>query len=100
MSKHNNSLRGIKKDIDYVFSAFIEDCTIVAAVNPKADSDVISGLYEEAVEKYNDLRDKAAVKVEGGKKAYFTALSKEICEEVDALYDKLSAAVKKTVAAK
>ena len=60
------NLRDIKKDIDYVFSAFIEDCTIVAAVNPKADSDVISGLYEEAVEKYNDLRDKAAVKVEGG----------------------------------
>ena len=29
------NLRDIKKDIDYVLSAFIEDCSIVAAVNTK-----------------------------------------------------------------
>ena len=30
------NLRDIKKDIDYVLSAFIEDCTVCAAVNPKS----------------------------------------------------------------
>ena len=93
------NLRDIKKDIDYVFSAFIEDCTVVATVNPKASTEELEGLYEEAVAAYNLLRDKVNTKAEGGKKAYFTALNKEICVTVDALYDKLSAAVKKTVEA-
>lgn len=93
------NLRDIKKDIDYVFSAFIEDCTVVATVNAKASAAELEELYEEAVDTYNELRDKVSAKVEGGKKAYYTALQKEICVKVDALYDKLSAAVKKTVAA-
>lgn len=93
------NLRDIKKDIDYVFSAFIEDCTVVAAVNPKASSEEIEGLYEAAVDAYNTLRDKVNAAPKEGKKAFYTALYKEICENVDALYEKLSAEVKKTVAA-
>ena len=40
------NLRDIKKDIDYVLSAFIEDCTVCAAVNPKSDDKVIAGLMK------------------------------------------------------
>ena len=89
------NLRDIKKDIDYVLSAFIEDCTVCAAVNPKSDDKVIAGLMEDAVDLYNELRDKVTVKIEGSKKAYFNNLRKEILERTDALYTKLSETVAK-----
>lgn len=89
------NLRDIKKDIDYVLSAFIEDCTVCAAVNPKSDDKVIAGLMEDAVDLYNELRDKVTVKIEGSKKTYFNNLRKEILERTDALYTKLSEAVAK-----
>lgn len=94
------NLRDIKKDIDYVLSAFIEDCTVCAAVNPKSDDKVIAGLMEDAIDLYNELRDKVTVKVEGSKKAYFNNLRKEILERTDALYTKLSEAVSKKAEAK
>ena len=88
------NLRDIKKDIDYVLSAFVEDCATCVAVNPKANDEVIGALMEEAIDLYNELRDKAAArKIEGAKNAYFNALRKEILERTDALYSKLSAAV-------
>ena len=93
------NLRDIKKDIDYVLSAFIEDCTVCAAVNPKVDDKVIAGLMEDAVDLYNELRDKVTVKVEGSKKAYFNNLRKEILERTDALYTQLSDAVSKSAKA-
>ena len=87
------NLRDIKKDIDYVLSAFIEDCTVCAAVNPKSDDKVIADLMEDAIDLYNELRDKVTVKIEGSKKTYFNNLRKEILERTDALYTKLSEAV-------
>ena len=94
------NLRDIKKDIDYVLSAFIEDCTVCAAVNPKSDDKVIADLMEDAIDLYNELRDKVTVKIEGSKKTYFNNLRKEILERTDALYTKLSEAVSKKAAAK
>jgi hypothetical protein len=90
------NLRGIKKDIEYVLGAFIEDCSVVAAVNEKAGSNA-EALMEEAVDLYNELRDKVNAKFEGSTKAYYTALRKEILTRTDALYEKLSAAVKESV---
>ena len=94
MSKHNNSLRGIKKDIDYVLSAFIEDCSLVAAVNSKVSEEKASELLDKAIELYNELRDKAA-RADGPARQYYNALRKEVLEKTDALYEELSAAVKK-----
>lgn len=88
------NLREIKKDIDYVLSAFIEDCTLVAAVNSKVGEDKASELMEEAVDLYNELRDKVN-QVEGPARQYYNALRKEVLERTDALYERLSAAVKK-----
>ena len=88
------NLRDIKKDIDYILSAFIEDCSLVAAVNSKVSEEKASGLMEEAVDLYNELRDKVG-KVEGAPRQYYTDLRKELLEKTDALYEKLSAAVKK-----
>ena len=90
------NLRDNKKDIEYVLSSFVEDCSVVVAVNDKVDSQAAE-LMEEAINLYNELRDKVNVKVEGSKKAYYNALRKEILTRTDALYEKLSAAVKEAV---
>lgn len=91
------TLRDIKKDIEYVLSAFVEDCSVVACVNPKVTDGSVSELMEEAIELYNELRDKVSAKVEGSKKAYYNDLRKEVLAKTDALYEKLSAAVKDAV---
>ena len=88
------NLRDIKKDIDYILSAFIEDCSLVAAVNSKVTEDKASELMEQAVDLYNELRDKVN-KAEGPARQYYNALRKEVLELTDALYEALSAAVKK-----
>ena len=89
-----NNLRVIKKDIEYVLSAFVEDCSVVASVNSKVAESAAGELMEEAIDLYNELRDKVNIKVEGSKKAYYNDLRKEILTKTDALYEKLSAAVK------
>ncbi|MCQ2177460.1 MAG: hypothetical protein MJY42_01065 [Bacteroidales bacterium] len=90
------NLRELKKDIEYVLGAFIEDCSAVVAVNGKVSEEEVANLMEEAINLYNELKDKANAKAEGSTKAYFAALRKEILEKTDALYEKLSAAVKAT----
>ncbi|MBQ1936811.1 MAG: hypothetical protein IIU68_06085 [Bacteroidales bacterium] len=91
------NLRDIKKDIEYVLSAFVEDCSVVAAINPQLAETGAAPLFEEAIDLYNELRDKVNVKVEGSKKAYYNELRKEILVKTDALYEKLSAVVKEAV---
>lgn len=88
------NLRDIKKDIEYVLSAFVEDCSVVAAVNTKASEEKVAELMEQAIDLYNELRDKVNARIEGPKKAYYAALRKEILEKTDALYEQLSATVK------
>ena len=88
------NLRDIKKDIDYVIGAFVDDCTLFLNVNPGKNADEITDLIDEAVDLYNALRDKLG-QPEGSKRAYFSAVRKELLEKTDALYDKLSAAAKK-----
>ena len=92
------NLRDIKKDIEYVMGAFIEDCHVFSVINPDAPDEKLLSLYEEAVELYNNLMDKANAKeIEGSKKTYFNNLRKEILEKTDDLYTQLSDVVKETV---
>ena len=92
------NLRDIKKDIEYVIGAFVDDCTLVLSVHKGDDVDEVAGLIDEAVDLFNDLRTRS-VNPEGNKRAWYLGLRKELVEKVDALYDRLSAAVKKNVAA-
>lgn len=80
-----------------MLSAFVEDCSVVACVNPKVTDGNVSELMEEAIDLYNELRDKVNAKFEGSKKAYYNDLRKEVLTKTDALYEKLSAAVKEAV---
>ena len=89
-----HSLRGIKKDIEYVISAFVDDCALFLSVHPGKNADAVADLIDGAVDLYNELRDKLG-KPEGSKRAYYDGIRKELLERTDGLYDKLSEAVKK-----
>jgi len=90
------NLRDIKKDIQYVIGAFVDDCTLFLEMHPGQNSDDIANLIDKAVDLFNDLRDKV-VKSAGAEKpkVCFTSIRKELLEKTDALYDELSEAVKK-----
>ena len=60
--QNDMNLRDIKKDIEYVIGAFIDDCSLFSAVNSKADDEALGGLLDEAVNLFNDLKDKVNVK--------------------------------------
>lgn len=90
------NLRDIKKDIEYVISAFVDDCYTFATVNPAASDEALSAMLDEAIELFNDLKDRANEKPQGGKKAHFAAIRKELIEKTDALYEKLSALIKES----
>ncbi len=90
------NLRDIKKDIEYVIGAFIDDCSIFSSINSKADDEALGGLLDEAVNLYNDLKDKVYAKPEGKKSAHFAAIRKELLEKTDGLYKKLSEIIKNT----
>lgn len=88
------NLRVIKKDIDFFVSEFIDDCTLCMALNDNCDEAKINDIIDEAVALYNDLKDKVNNPAEGQKKkAFYTAVTKEMFEKLDALYEKLSETV-------
>ncbi len=91
------NIRDIKKDIEYVLGAFIDDCSLFLAINPNADEAKIAELFDEAVELYNTLKDKVSAKVEGKKKSYFNEIRKELLEKSDSLYSRLSEVVKENL---
>ena len=91
------NLRDIKKDIEYVIGAFVDDCALFLSTHPGKNADGIANLIDGAVDLFNDLRDKLA-HPEGNKKAFYNGVRKELLEKTDARYDKLSEAVKSGLA--
>ena len=89
------NLRDIKKDIEYLVGEFIDDCSLFIAFNPNQSSDNLAQIIDEAVDLYNNLKDKVNDKVEGNKKAYYNGIRKELVDGLDALCEKLSAVISK-----
>lgn len=90
------NLRDIKKDIDYVIGAFVEDGALFLSLNPETKGEAVYDLIDESIDLYNDLRDKVNTP-EGKKRTYYYNLRQELLEKTDALYEKLSAIVKENV---
>ena len=65
------NLRDIKKDIEYVIGAFVDDCALFLSVHPGKNADEVANLIDGAVDLFNELRDKLG-KPEGNKKAWPT----------------------------
>ena len=74
------NLRDIKKDIEYVIGAFVDDCALFLSVHPGKNADEVANLIDGAVDLFNELRDKLG-KPEGNKKAYYDGVRKELLEE-------------------
>lgn len=87
------NLREFKKDVEYLVGDFVDDCVLFVTLNPSKANDELSQIISEAVDLYNDMKDRANAKVEGNLRTYFNGLRKEMCEKVDALYERLSAIV-------
>lgn len=87
------NLRDFKKDVEYIVGEFVDDCALFLCLNPNQDNDQIATIIDEAVDLYNEMKDKANEQVEGNKRAYFAGLRKEMVEKVDGLYERLSAIV-------
>jgi hypothetical protein len=90
------NLRNTKKDIEYVIGAFIDDCSLFQSLSSEKEEDGISELIDEAVKLYNDLRDKVN-HPDDKKGIFYASLRKELIEQTDALYEKLSALIKESV---
>lgn len=88
------NLRDIKKDIEFFVAEFIDDCALFVALNPHKDSDEIVAIIDEAVDLYNDLKQRSN-HPEGNKRAFYYGLTKEMFEKLDTLCEKLSAVVSK-----
>lgn len=88
------NLRTIKKDIEYVLGEFIDDCTLFIAINPDKATEEIANIIDEAVDLYNDLKDKVN-KPQDPKAAYYKGIRCELFDGLDKLCEKLSTAVSK-----
>lgn len=88
------TLRDFKKDVEYFVGEFVDDCSLFITLNPHKSTEKMAEVVSEAVDLYNDLKDKANAKVEPKmRRAWFAGLRKEMFEKTDALYEKLSAIV-------
>lgn len=89
------NLRDIKKDIEYFIGEFIDDCSLFLTLNPGKETEKVSDIINEAVDLYNDLRDKINNPAEGAGKAYYNGIRKEMLEKLDELSEKLSSVISK-----
>lgn len=87
------NLRDIKKDIEYLIGEFIDDCTLFVTLNPSRDSEKISSIIDEAVDLYNNLKDKVNHPGDNNKKTWYDGIRKELIEKLDELSEKLSSTI-------
>ncbi len=89
------NLRDIKKDIEYFIGEFIDDCSLFIALNPSKGTEKVSGIIDEAVDLYNNLKEKINHPAEGAKRSYYDNIRKEMLEKLDELSEKLSSVISK-----
>lgn len=88
------NLRVIKKDIDFFISEFIDDCTLCIALNDNCDVAKVDAIIDEAVDLYNELKDKVNhPAAEQKKRKYYAGLVEEMFAKLDDLSEKLSSAI-------
>ena len=94
------SVRGLKKDIDYLIFEVISDCFVFSGLHPDNKSDEVSTIISDAIKLRDDLI--ARVNNPDGKdnpkivKAYYKTVSKDLLVGVDNLFERLSALTAKT----
>jgi hypothetical protein len=88
------SVRGLKKDIDYLIFEVISDCFVYSGVHPENKTDEVSAIITDAVNLRNDLI--VLVNNPDGKddpkilKAYYKSIEKDLRSGADKLFKRLS----------
>lgn len=90
------SIRRLKKDMDYLTFAVVDDCLNCLAYGK--DSDDMAGIVEEVINKRNELRQRvnagrSLAKAE--RKKYYQGICKDMMISIDGAFSKLSEVVKK-----
>ncbi len=92
------SLRGIKRDIDYLVSAVMSDC-YTCAILKKESQDEVLGLIHEAIDARNSFIDRANHPAEKHNKhlvtKHYSALRSDLLVKVDEMFGRLSAICQK-----
>lgn len=90
------SIRRLKKDIDLLTFAVVDDCLNCLSYGKSTDD--ISGIVQDIIDKRNDLRQRVNAgkqNAQDQKKAYYQAICKDLMISVDGAFGKLSELVKK-----
>ncbi len=90
------SIRKLKKDIDYLTFAVVDDCLNCLCYGK--NSDELSGIVQGVIDSRNALRQRmnAGRRLpKGERKAHFRAIAKEAMTAVDGAFKQLSDLVKK-----
>jgi len=87
-----NSIKELKKEINYIYGEVIDEASYKQLVKPEIEDDKIDAIIDEAVSAYEDFTDKINVgKKSKDKKTYFKELEKEYTKNIDALVQKINA---------
>lgn len=89
------SIRRLKKDIDYLTFAVIDDSLNCLAYGQSTDN--VADIVEGVINKRNDLRrrvNEGKSVVKGERKAYYKGICKDLMESVDQSFTQLSELVK------
>lgn len=89
------SIRRLKKDIDYLTFAVIDDSVNCLAYGKTTEE--IAEIVETAVTKRNELRGRVCAGKQvpkGERKAHYKSIGKDLLESVDEAFSKLSEMVK------
>jgi len=93
------SIRGLKKDIDFLFFELISDCFLATSIHEGEKKIEIQNLIEEAVVLRYEFIDRANHHPEGKDnpalvRAYYTNLRKDLSGKVNEYFEKLSSIAK------
>ena len=93
-----SSVRGLKKDIEYLVNEVISDCYISLYFNEDKKKDEIIAIISEAAELHNSLINRANHPVEKNNKSlvkkHYAQIRRDLFAGIDSLFVKLSEACK------
>lgn len=90
------SIKRLKKDIDYLTFAVIDDCLNCLAYGKSTDD--LSDIVQHVIDTRNDIRQRVnagKTVAKGERKAYYQSICKDLMVTVDGAFSKLSDLVKK-----
>ncbi len=86
------SIRDFKKEINYIFGEVIDEALYKKVTKPEVDDKKIEEIIDEAVQAYDDFKEKINQgRQAANKKEYYKLLNKEYEEAVNALIEKINA---------